>query len=65
MKKLLAILIAAAIPFAAAHACTAFFSHEGPSSGMSKICYYKHLGDTVAHNVRSYQVCPTTIHVSH
>ena len=64
MKTVIVILIAVMVPLAA-EACTAFFSHEGPSSGMSKICYYKHLGDTVAHNVRSYQVCPTTIHVSH
>lgn len=64
MKKLIVILIACAIPFAAAYACTGFLKGERVS-GMNKICYYDHLGSTVALNVKSYELCPLNIQVPH
>lgn len=64
MKKLIVILIATMVLFTTAYACTAFKSGE-TVSGMNKICYYDHLGSTVAFNVKSHQLCPLTIQVAH
>lgn len=64
MKKLIVILIATTVLFTTAYACTAFFKGERVS-GMNKICYYEHLGSTVAYNVKSHELCPISIHVPH
>jgi hypothetical protein len=37
------------------------FSKGEQTSGMNKICYYDCLGDMVAINVKSHQLCPLTI----
>jgi hypothetical protein len=57
MKKFIALLLLISTP---ALAGTAFFSHE-VISGMNKICYYNHLGSTVAITLRSTQMCAVTI----
>lgn len=64
MKKIIVSMIACAIPFAAAHACTAFFKYEY-TSGMNKICVYDHLGSDFAYTVHSYDLCPVTLEVRH
>lgn len=53
-------LLATAIIFA----CTAFYDSE-TVNGSAKICYYDHLGSTVAYTVRSYELCPLNIQVRH
>ena len=63
MKRITLLLIALAIPLSA-YACQAYYTGEA-MSGMNKICYYNHLGSTVAYNVRSHQLCPMSIQVSH
>lgn len=35
-----------------------FFSHEGPSTGMRKICYYSCDGELTAITISSVSVCP-------
>ena len=45
-------------------ACLAFYKGER-ISGLNKICYYDHLGSTVAFNVKSYELCPINIEVRH
>ncbi len=64
MKKMIVLLIALSIPFSAAYACTAFFKYETQGT-MQKICYYDHLGDTVAITVSSVKLCPLNIQVQH
>lgn len=44
--------------------CTAFYTHE-TVSGMNKICFYDHLGSTVAITVRNTRICPVTIKADH
>ena len=61
MKRLLLLLVLLSVP---AFACTAFYTGE-QISGMNKICYYDHLGNTVAYNVKSYELCPINIEVRH
>lgn len=60
---MIAVTLSAAL-FAAmpAVAATAFLSGER-SSGMNKICYYDHLGSTVAITIRAVELCPLTINV--
>lgn len=59
------ILMIALIAIAStAWACTGFYSHESVD-GMYKICYYDHLGSTVAITKSSASVCPVTISVQH
>ena len=41
---------------------TAFLSGE-QTSGMNKICYYDHLGSTVAITISSVELCPLSIQV--
>lgn len=48
---------------AAAHAGTAFFSHEESNGGMYKQCVYDYLGSRFVITVQSYKVCPVTIQV--
>ena len=63
MTKYVVLLVAIFLS-SAAYACTAFFQYE-EKSGMNKICYYDHLGDKVAINVKAHQLCPLTIKVRH
>lgn len=58
------VLFTALLLTSTAFACTGFFDYE-VTSGSNKICYYQHLGSTVAINVKSYKLCPITIKVKH
>lgn len=40
-----------------------FFKYEQSFGGMTKICYYDRLGDTVAITVSSVTLCPLTINM--
>lgn len=65
MKKFAATLIIAALGYSAyAHACTAFYESE-TIDGLYKICYYDHLGSTVAVTVKSHELCKLNINVRH
>jgi hypothetical protein len=57
-------LIACAIPFASAYACTAFFKYEY-TSNMNKICVYDHLGSDYAITVSAVSLCPLTVNARH
>ncbi len=59
MKKLILAVLLLSTP---AFAGTAFYTGE-VISGMNKICYYNHLGSTVAITLRSTDLCPLTIEV--
>lgn len=59
MKKLFLLGLLVFVP---AHAGTAFFSHE-IISGMNKICFYDHMGSSVAITIGSNRLCPLTITV--
>lgn len=61
MRKLIA-LIALALVATLAQAGTAFLSGE-MESGMHRICYYDHMGDTVAITIKWSRMCPLTIRV--
>jgi hypothetical protein len=61
VKKILLTVLLLSTP---AFACTGFFKTEYVS-GMNKICIYDHLGSDVAITVKSYQLCPLSIHVPH
>ena len=63
MKKL-TITLALILITTAGYACTAFLTGE-QVSGMNKICYYDHLGSTVATTIRNIDLCPLSIHVPH
>jgi len=56
-------LLALLLVSAAAHAGTAFYSHESSNGGMHKICYYDYLGDEVAITIGAVELCPLTIEV--
>lgn len=58
MKKILGLLLITVSM--TAYAATAFLTGER-TSGMHKICYYDHLGDTVAITIKAYELCPLTI----
>jgi hypothetical protein len=61
MRKLTLTIILIGLGMAAvAQAATAFYIGE-TTSGLHKICYYDHLGDTVAITIKSHKVCPVTI----
>jgi hypothetical protein len=45
-----------------AYAGTAILIGE-KEAGLNKICIYDHMGSKYALTVKSYQVCPITIHV--
>lgn len=62
MSKTLAVLAALLLAAAGAQAGTAFLTGE-VESGMHKICYYDHMGDTVAITIRWSKLCPLTIRV--
>lgn len=63
MRKLTLTIIVTGLLFAVvAQAATAFYIGES-TSGLSKICYYDHLGDTVAITIKSHKVCPVTIQI--
>ena len=61
MKKTLLLISAVLISFSVS-AGTAFYKGE-TISGLNKICYYDHLGSTVAITKKAYEVCPVTINV--
>jgi len=62
MKRKIVTLVVAVLLAATAYAGTAFYTGER-TSGMNKVCYYDYLGSTYTANVRSYQMCPTSIRV--
>ena len=64
MKKLLIVLVAIAIPFSAAYACSAFLQDEYVD-GMSRVCIYDHLGSDYVITIRSTQICRVTVQVRH
>ena len=47
-----------------AFACIAFYTSESVS-GLNKICYYNHLGSTVALTVSNTTICPINIQWRH
>jgi hypothetical protein len=47
-----------------AFACIAFLESDY-ISGLSRVCFYDHLNDTVSMTVRSTQLCPQTFYVYH
>lgn len=59
MKKLLLALL---LTTTSAQAGLAFFKYER-TSGMTKICFYDHMGSEVAITIKSYQLCPLNINV--
>ena len=61
MKKFIAVIFASLVA-SSAFAGTAYFKYDR-ISGMNKICYYDHVGSTVAITVSSTSLCPMTISV--
>jgi len=57
------LIVTMALASAAAHAGTAFFSHEESNGGMYKQCVYDYLGSRFVITVQAYKVCPVTIQV--
>lgn len=43
-----------------AYACTAFLTGQ-TTSGFNRICYYNHLGSTVAITIKATEMCPLSI----
>jgi len=66
MNKIYTVILTLVLALTAntASACTGFYQSD-VVSGMSRICYYSHLGGTVAITVSSIRICPMTIQVSH
>ena len=59
------LLLTALLTFASSlDACYAFLD-DSYISGLTRICVYDHLGDTVITSVRSVQLCPQTTYVVH
>jgi len=64
VKRLIIVLVACAIPFAAAHACKGFLkSHY--VSGTNRICIYNHLGSDAAMTIGAAKICPITYYFKH
>jgi hypothetical protein len=61
MKKFTAVNFASLVA-SSAYAGTAYFKYD-QISGMNKICYYDHLGSTVAITIGATSLCPMTISV--
>ena len=64
-KFLVCVTLGASLIGGAAHACLASFIEESSPQGLTKICYYEHLGERIAITRQSYQRCDATIHVTH
>ena len=65
MKYISTVILVALLAVAAnAFACTGFYKGESVD-GMSKICYYDHLGSTAAMTISSVSVCPVSMEFSH
>ena len=63
MAKTIIAIILLTLSFSA-DSCIAILEGER-DSGMHKICYYDHLGSTVAMTMDIYELCPQTWYVPH
>ncbi len=63
MKTLILVIVLALLA-GSAFACTGFLTGSRVS-GMSRVCYYNHLGDSVAITIKSTQLCPLNFRFPH